>query len=642
MTNRGGRPKLHGIDEYFRPASEEGFTLNRVVCKLCSKTMAKHTSKQLRHLHTQCTAYRQLHEVIPSRQPLINTKLDSVSKASKDALDRQAAVAVFTSGKPYSLYEEPETLKLFQMLNSAYKPPDRNRVASFLDPVYLDYQQRVKALLDEAPHLNVIFDASDDISSNRIINISIEIPSSVAFYWTTIDTKDHDHTALTTLSLIKPSLLEIFGHDFSRLNAICTDTCSTMRKLHREMKALPEFSHCLYILCDSHGLQLLIKDIVESKRWMPIFGKITFLIAFFKKAKLQLSRLRIHQQECYGQRKAFITAAITRWGTQLAAVKSVFANKDALRAFARDPVILNGMKPVIVKEEEQVTQSSLPQVISYINDLEFWANLEMLFKVLQPIGHAQANSERDRAGLGEVIPRWLSIQASWDALEEAGQDPLINYQELKALRKQRFDVQTDDIHYMAFALDPATTDPKHHLLTTDIVRRAHNFLEDNTNAEEYGNIFREFCQFRAREGNLFGPGSRIYRAASDGTPHHQHVLDSWRYLHSMNVSLAALAKRVLGALANSVPSERSFSSINFLHNKIRNRLTVTSTNKLTFIYMNSRVLRKLETAQETPWRMPSGLSWETADVKLLLELEDDFQDCIFVDAGTDAETESVY
>ncbi|EXK77485.1 hypothetical protein FOQG_17798 [Fusarium oxysporum f. sp. raphani 54005] len=201
MTNRGGRPKLHGIDEYFRPASEEGFTLNRVVCKLCSKAMAKHTSKQLRHLHTQCTAYRQLHEVIPSRQPLINTKLDSVSKASKDALDRQAAVAVFTSGKPYSLYEEPETLKLLQMLNSAYEPPDRNRVASFLDPVYLDYQQRVKALLDEAPHLNVIFDASDDISSNRIINISIEIPSSVAFYWTTIDTKDHDHTALTTLSL---------------------------------------------------------------------------------------------------------------------------------------------------------------------------------------------------------------------------------------------------------------------------------------------------------------------------------------------------------------------------------------------------------------------------------------------------------
>ncbi|KAF5260513.1 hypothetical protein FOXYS1_8828, partial [Fusarium oxysporum] len=382
----------------------------------------------------------------------------NVSKAPRDALDRQATVAVFTSAKPYSLYEEPETLKLFQMLNSAYKPPNHNRVASFLDPVCLNYQQRVKALLDEAPHLNVVFDASDDISSNRIINASIEVPSSVSF------------TGRQSIS------------------------------------------------------------------------------------KIMITRLRIHQQECYRQRKAFIAAAITGWGAQLAAVKSVFDNKDALRAFARDSVILNGMKQVIIKEEKQVTQPSLSQVISYINDLEFWANLEMLFKVLQPIGHAQANSERDRAGLGEVIPRWLSIQASWDALKEAGQDPLINYQELKALRKQRFDVQTDDIHYMAFALDPATTDPKHHLLTTDILRRAHNLLEENTNAEEYCNIFQEFCQFRAREGKLFDPGSRIYRAASEGTPYHQHVLDSWRYLHSMNVSLAALAKRVLGALANSAAS----------------------------------------------------------------------------------------
>lgn len=81
------------------------------------------------------------------------------------------------------------------------------------------------------------------------------------------------------------------------------------------------------------------------------------------------------------------------------------------------------MKQTIVKEEERETRSSLAQAISYINDVECWACVEMLFQVLQPIGHAQVSSERDRAGLGEVIPRWLSIQASWDALEEAGQRP---------------------------------------------------------------------------------------------------------------------------------------------------------------------------------------------------------------------------
>lgn len=56
--------------------------------------------------------------------------------------------------------------------------------------------------------------------------------------------------------------------------------------------------------------------------------------------------------------------------------------------------------------------------------------------------------------------------------------------------------------------------------------------------------------------------------------------------------------------------------------------------------MNSRVLRRLEAARETSWRIPSGQSWETVDVQKLLELEDDVQDCIFVAAGTDAEAAS--
>ncbi|KJZ68304.1 hypothetical protein HIM_12304 [Hirsutella minnesotensis 3608] len=142
--------------------------------------MAKHTSKQLRHLQTQCKPYQDLHKAAQARQPLIDSKLKSLSKSSKDTLDRQAAIAVFASGKPYTLYENPEIGKLLQMLHPAYKPPDGKRVASFLDSVYLEYRQRVKDLLDEPPYLNVIFDASEDISCNRIMNVSIEIPNSVA------------------------------------------------------------------------------------------------------------------------------------------------------------------------------------------------------------------------------------------------------------------------------------------------------------------------------------------------------------------------------------------------------------------------------------------------------------------------------
>jgi hypothetical protein len=46
-------------------------------------------------------------------------------------------------------------------------------------------------------------------------------------------------------------------------------------------------------------------------------------------------------------------------------------------------------------------------------------------------------------------------------------------------------------------------------------------------------------------------------------------------------------------MANSASSERSFSAGNFLHNKVRNRLTPADADKLVFIYMNEWVLERL-------------------------------------------------
>ncbi|RYC78191.1 hypothetical protein BFJ63_vAg18936, partial [Fusarium oxysporum f. sp. narcissi] len=412
------------------------------------------------------------------------------------------------------------------------------------------------------------------------------------------------------IRLIQPLLEEVFTkegedfQDFSRMNAICTDTCSTMRKLHAEMKNMPEFRHCFFLLCDSHGLQLLVKDIVESERWASVLKKVTRIITSFKKAKLQLARLRAYQLECYGKQKAFITPAITRWGTQLGAVMSSLANKDALRAYARDAMVLNSLKAKAIKgeEEKEEDQQVLRAILSSIN-FEFWH------------------------------------ESKWDALEEANQDPLINYSELRQWRVQRMKGQTTDIHHFAFALDPWTTIGEG--LGLDTMERAHRFLEENTSNEEYQQLFGEFCRFRAREDALFGPTSRIYREQpkTPHTPSHYYILSAWGYFGSMGVKLATLARRVLGSLANSVPSERSFSATNYLHCKLRNRLSPLSTDKVTFIYMNSRVLKRLKTVKDNPAEPMVVKNWETIDVARLVKIENAFQDSIVVDGWGWEETD---
>jgi hypothetical protein len=54
-------------------------------------------------------------------------------------------------------------------------------------------------------------------------------------------------------------------------------------------------------------------------------------------------------------------------------------------------------------------------------------------------------------------------------------------------------------------------------------------------------------------------------------------------------ALGTLCNRLFSTPANSVPSERSFSAQNYIHTKTRNSLKPDRVDKLTYIYMNSRV-----------------------------------------------------
>ena len=57
--------------------------------------------------------------------------------------------------------------------------------------------------------------------------------------------------------------------------------------------------------------------------------------------------------------------------------------------------------------------------------------------------------------------------------------------------------------------------------------------------------------------------------------------------------LYQLATRLFHTPANSVPSERSFSSMNILHSKSRNRLTVERVGKMLYIQVNRRTLARV-------------------------------------------------
>jgi len=105
---------------------------------------------------------------------------------------------------------------------------------------------------------------------------------------------------------------------------------STWRCLHD----YDDLKHMFFIPCDSHGLQLLIKDLLSLPPLKLLLDQAQAVVKAFHKSRLQLARLREHQITLYSKKQALCIAVITRWGTQYRLINSVLKNKDALRRYA--------------------------------------------------------------------------------------------------------------------------------------------------------------------------------------------------------------------------------------------------------------------------------------------------------------------
>ncbi|KAG6080720.1 hypothetical protein E4U16_008195 [Claviceps sp. LM84 group G4] len=76
-----------------------------------------------------------------------------------------------------------------------------------------------------------------------------------------------------------------------RVNSITTDTCSTMIAFWRLLNEDPLTAHIFTVPCDSHGLQLLVKDVVTSEPMKGLISKAQSIVSKFRSSpNVELSR----------------------------------------------------------------------------------------------------------------------------------------------------------------------------------------------------------------------------------------------------------------------------------------------------------------------------------------------------------------
>ncbi len=100
-----------------------------------------------------------------------------------------------------------------------------------------------------------------------------------------------------------------------------------MHTLWKSLKKNPRLEHIFCALYDSHGIQLLIKDILSIKWYSGVIRRAQLIVRPFRAANKEYNVLRDLQMTAYGEHRSRILHCITRWGKQVGILSSVLKNE---------------------------------------------------------------------------------------------------------------------------------------------------------------------------------------------------------------------------------------------------------------------------------------------------------------------------
>lgn len=201
-------------------------------------------------------------------------------------------------------------------------------------------------------------------------------------------------------------------------------------------------------------------------------------------------------------------------------------------------------------------------------------------------------SESEKSHIGMVYPRWLDIKHHFESLIPL--QPSISF--LLPIFESRLKTQTSAIHLVACYLTPQNIEKHDSVEQFDaILCFIGNFGGENAKSQ--------FASFLIQDGH-FARYHEAWKLAD-------RPLLFWALIAPFAPKSSHLALRIFKTPANSVPSERAFSSHNLIHDKKRNRLQSDRVDKLVFIHKNTQVLEK------------ASLGWASLSEKKMVEVEDD-------------------
>jgi hypothetical protein len=489
--------------------------------------------------------------------------LNLLNRDQVHKLNKAAGYAVYCAALPFDIFEGHYLSRFLKQLNPAYTVPSRKLLSTtILNECYDETRNDVLGIIKRSNIVNLITDESSTSAKDRVINFCIHTtrgPLHIKRALVPLGASSAEKQAAGICIALDEIEAEI-GQKLPGINSTATDTCGTMRKLWKALRGDRRFKHTLFVPCDSHGIQLLIKDIVMLPEFQQVMRNTNDVVLHFRTSHKQLALLRSYQDELYNKTYAFVLAAETRWGTQFYSLRSLERSKEALKAFARD----------VNNECKNMT------VLKAILDPLFWAKVDELIDILRPLNELQVASESSKSHLGQVEARWRQMRLE---LSKHRQCP-----QLAQVLDNRARIQLSDIHLTAFHLDPRNVRVPYN---SGDQERIIGFLQLHVPAEKFEAVRRSYLDFKCLYDNFLS--SELWTETVMNDP-----IEYWRLASAYAPDLAVFALRVFNTPPNSAPSERAFSTMKLNAGKFRATMTLERLDKLCFIHVNRCTLDRDE------------------------------------------------
>ena len=228
--------------------------------------------------------------------------------------------------------------------------------------------------------------------------------------------------------------------------------------------------------------------------------------------------------------------------------------------------------------------------------------------LLEPLHTAQKMSESGKSHIGHVPQQWISIRDHWRSKE--AKYPQVT--PLLPLFATRMAKQVTTIHWVAWALTPENATS---VLFSNIQMDVIDWLKAHVSEVSFRATTQQFFLFRAQQGHF------LFTKYLWQTDIKSDVNLFWSLSQGEAPELSSIALRVFHTRPNSLPSERASLASNFITNDWRTRVTSERANKLTFIFMNSKVLRRTEGTAASTWYNVSEEEEEALEDEAFTQLE---------------------